>query len=114
MRLPFRNATVTAINAAGLSDDWDDSATSGSVTWSGTADAYLSDSRQNEYTDGRSTTVVTRTVVVPKDLPVAIGDTLTMTWRSTAVTAKVRAVLRREPPRGAGLAGTSLLEIELG
>jgi hypothetical protein len=114
MRLPFRNATVTAVNAHGLMDDWDDTATIGSVAWSGVCDAYLTDTRQNEYTDGRSTTVVTRSVVVPKSLPVSVGDTLTIGWRSQTLTAKVQAVLRREPPPGAGLAGTTLLEIELG
>lgn len=114
MRLPFRNATVIAIAGHGYSDDWDDSATAGATTWTGTADAFLSDDRQNEYTDGRATTIVTRSIVVPKDLPVTVGDTLTVRWRDSTVTATVRAVLRSEPPKGVGLSATTRLEIELG
>lgn len=111
MNLPHANARVTSITAHGYADDWSSASAAGSVTWTGTADAVVRDERRNVTGDGTSSTVISRTVVVPASLEVAIGDTLAVTWRGAATTMVVQGVVRREPPPG--LDGTTLVEVEV-
>lgn len=113
MRLPHRNAIVTAVTGKAFSEGWDQAGTLGAASWTGSADAYVTDKSHNEYSGDGSSLIVTRTVVVSNDLPVAVGDTLTITWRDSTISPVVKGVVRREPPPGAGLSATTLLEIEL-
>lgn len=111
MNLPHANASVTSVTAHGYTDDWSSASAAGSVTWTGTADAVVRDERRNVYGNGESSTVISRTVVVPADLALTIGDTLTVTWRGAASSMVVKGIVRREPPRG--VSGTTLVEVEI-
>jgi hypothetical protein len=112
VRLPQRNALLTSITGKGLSEDWDDAATTGSVKWEGRADAYVqTDDRQVR--DGtRDSEVITRTVVLPSKLPVEVGDTLGLTVDETPVSWPVVALTERLAP--AGVPGTTLVEVTPG
>lgn len=115
MRLPHSNATVTAISAKAFSADWDDGGTVSGAYWTGRADAYLTDERHNDYLNGSSTLVVTRSLIVPSELAVNVEDTLTVLWGGQTITATVRGILRQNPPPGIPAAvATSVLEIEFG
>ena len=111
MPLPSHNATLTSIAPDGYTADWTSTATTAAATWTGTADAWVRDDRRNVYTNGAASTVVERTVVLPSNLTVNIGDTLTLVWKGATITPQVKGVVRREPP--AGIAGSMVVEIEV-
>ena len=111
MRLPHSNALVTAVAAKAYTQDWDAAGTTAAASWTGRCDALVSDERHQQYSGGESSTIVTRTIVVPDTLPVAIGDKLTVSWHDSTITPVVQGLTRKEPPNG--VRGTLLLEIEI-
>ncbi len=111
MRLPHANARLTSVTRKGYAEDWDDAATSGSSRWTGVADAYISDDQRNIYEDGRASKIISRSIVVPADLSVEVGDVLTLSFRGSTITPAVKGILRQQP--SPGIDGTTLLEVEL-
>jgi ribosomal protein S28E/S33 len=112
MRLPQANARLTAVTGRGYSEDWDAAGTAGSTRWSGQADAYVQTQAQEVRDGGRDSTVITRSVVLPSEVPVEVGDTLALTYRETAVSWPVVSVIARTGP--AGVRSTTLVEVEPG
>lgn len=112
MRLPHGNARITAVTGKGYSEDWDSAGTTAaSARWTGVADAFVVDERRNVYDGERASTVVTRSVVVPAELDVRIGDSLTMTYQGAPLTLRVKGLVEQEPPPG--VPGTTVVEAEL-
>jgi hypothetical protein len=111
LRLPHRNAVLTSIKASSLASDWDTASSDGAVIWTGTADAVIVDDTRRVTEGSDSSKIVTRTVILPSELTVTVGNKLSLDWNDTTITPIVKSVVRREPP--APLDGTLLIEVEL-
>lgn len=111
LRLPHRNAVLTSIKASSLASDWDTASSDGAVIWTGTADAVVQDDSRRLSEGEDSSKIITRTIILPSDLTIAVGNTLSLEWNGSTITPTVKSVTRREPP--APLDGTLLIEVEL-
>lgn len=101
-RLPHSNATLTLVEAGSAVEDWDAVATRATV-WSGIAQAYVmrADSREGTADGSASSVVTSRTVLVPRPIPVSIGATLTLVTRDGRTErVTVRGVDYQTPPAG--------------
>ncbi len=110
MNLPQANARLTAVVARGHSEDWDEGEEAGAERWAGTADAYVQQAQQQVRDGARDSTVVTRSIVLPPNVPVHVGDTLRLVWRETPVSWPVVAVTERVAPPG--VPGTTVVEAQ--
>jgi hypothetical protein len=78
--LPQTNATLTLVEAAGVSEDFDRPAGAGAQKWTGRAGVYLRQ-REERVTQGdRSSVVISRALIVPASLGIdwSEGDQLTL------------------------------------
>jgi len=111
LRLPHRNAVLTSIKASSLASDWDTASSDGAVIWTGRADAVITDDVRRLTEGDDSSKIIKRTIVLPSQLAVAVGNKLSLDWNGSTITPIVQSVIRREPP--APLDGTLLIEVEL-
>lgn len=120
VKLPsLTNATLTKVETAGFTSDYDQVATVGATKWSGTEEVYFSEVTDHVNAGAvwagdaveRADVVVRRSVVVDSALPVtfAIGDIVTVT--RDAVT-EVGTVDRVTVTKATGLAGVTRLVLK--
>jgi hypothetical protein len=100
VRLPQTNATLTAVDAVGASEDYDRPASAGSAKWSGAEPVYLSERRDRVEQGETTSIVITRAVIVDADLNVdwQEGDTLTVDYGAETVVGAVRGIERHRIP----------------
>jgi hypothetical protein len=112
MLLPMANATLTAVAAAGESDDFDHAGGAGPAKWTGAEGVYFHERTERITTGSDSSVVVTRSVVASSDLEVdwGEGDHLTFTLVETGDEhdAVVRAVQRTAFPGAPGVVRLTL------
>jgi hypothetical protein len=108
---PLTNATLTQVNAAGFSPDYDEPATGGSVKWAGSQPVFWSEISERVSTGDGSDVLVHRSVLVPLELAVTWtqGDIVTVGRNSATLTGKVRRVRTTD---AAGIGGMVRLELE--
>lgn len=114
MTLPaIENATLTRVQAAGLTADYDQPAQPGTEKWAGSQGAFFSEITERIQTGGATDVVVRRSLVLDAALEVAfaIGDLLTIDYDGDQRTAVVRRVGRTIAP---GLDGVTRLVLEDG
>lgn len=112
MLLPMANATLTAVAAAGESDDFDHVGGAGASKWTGAVGVYFHERTERITTGSDSSVVVTRSVVASSDLDVdwAEGDhlALTLNFSGDEQAAVVRAVQRTAFPGAPGIVRLTL------
>lgn len=93
MSLPQVNATLTAITAAGTSDDYDTPAGVGAAKWEGAAGAYVTERVLTGLQPGRVDRFRSTQIVIPGDLSprveLAQGDTVAYRYAGAARTGRV-------------------------
>lgn len=106
--LPASNATLTAINAPGLSEDYDEPATDGTPRWTGTVDCYVVNKIRTLVGTAGLNRVKTTYLVVPYDIgeTVESGDTVVFTLEGESVS---RVVWEIDPAK---IAGTTRLHFQ--
>lgn len=123
MKLPsITNATLTKVETAGFTDDYNLVATAGAIKWTGTESVYWSEVTEHVNTGdggrrGRdqqqrvADIVVSRSVVVDSSLAVtfAIGDILTLTVDAVVQTGVVDRVVIT---KATGLSGVTRLVLK--
>lgn len=92
--LPQTNATLTAVHAAGASEDFDQAAGAGAEKWTGRVGVYLRQRDERVPTGQTSSVVISRALIVPASLRVdwTEGDALTLETTAGDQTATVRGV----------------------
>lgn len=91
MSLPQSNATLLMVSQVGASEDWDATDATGSMLWSGLADAYVQEKIRTNFsqTSGALTKSKDLQIVLPatmydndgNQLNLNSGDVLTFQWR---------------------------------
>jgi hypothetical protein len=113
LSLPQSNATLTSIRAAGLTEDWNQAATTGTVKWSGASPAYVRERVIVSAANGTLDEFRRTSIIVPGNLTPAVsitrGDAVTFTYAGTSRTRTVRDYAARLLP---GMLSTVLIELE--
>lgn len=113
MSLPQANATLTSIRAAGLTEDWNASATVGTSKWAGASPAYVRERVVVSAANGTLDEFRRTSIIVPGNLTPAVsiarGDAVTFTYAGQPHTRTVRDYAARLLP---GMLSTVLLELE--
>lgn len=113
MQLPLANATLVAVRAAGVSEDFDTPAGEGAEKWSDPAGVgvFLTEKSELVAMSDRADIVVTRSVLAPADVPVDFqtGDVLVLERGVDTITESVQAVQRTEYPGVPGVVRLHLL-----
>ncbi len=94
-KLPPVNATLTKVQAPGLSDGWEDEETLGAVRFEGGGPAYASEQVIVETSNGAVDQLKVSRIVIPSSVPIDSGDFLTFTKDGTVDTRRVRNIEER-------------------
>lgn len=115
---PQVNATLTAVHAAGVADDWDRAEAAGVAKWTGAAPAYLRQEVERVADTVRDVVNVhaRRTLYVDTADADAAGidtdDRLTIAYAGSTITARAVAVARSELAGVPPSLQTTKLELE--
>lgn len=96
-KVPPVNAIVTMIRGAGFTDDYDGTATPGTVKWSGSAPAYVTEKVLVETGRGTVDQLVVTRAVIPDNLgaTIATGDQITLVKAGETFTRTVQNIEER-------------------
>lgn len=97
--LPQTNATLTKVESAADSDEWESSA-AGDEKWSGEERCYLQEESERLASGGASDLLVHRSLIVDPDLDVewSVGDTVSFRRFAEEESGQVKAVELRQVP----------------
>lgn len=112
MKLPMANATLLQVTAAGGSEDYGRAAGGGDPVWTGSVGIYFHERVSLEQSGNTDSEVITRTLIVPAELPVDWRDGQMVSVQPAGggdqVDGRVRVVSRSAYP---GAPGTVRLEL---
>lgn len=104
MTIPFSNASLTAINAGGTAEDYDQVATIGTARWTGSLGIYVAEELvQVEGGNLRGSQLAVDEVITTRlEIPYAVGrlvqrgDRLTFTYEDATHTRTARNLMHAE------------------
>jgi len=105
MKLPMPNATLLSVHGPSRAEDYGTAADDGPERWAGQEGVYLHQRVERTEGGGGSSEVVSRTLIVAAELPVAWtdGDIVAVQGPSGPVSGRVRVVTRTEHPGAPGV-----------